>query len=323
MKKLQCFWPCTLAVLSLLLADQSSGQIIEAIPQQTRPAWSPDGQFYAYLSNATGQYQLYTKELQSNVVQQITAAELDVLQFEWSPTGTRLVYLSAGALTVINADGTMPARLVTELAEPTFFAWTPDGRGITYSCAIRGKAADICQKNLHDHFDINLTGHPALDGNFSWSPDGRQIAFGSDRTGQLAIHLLDLRTDTSLCLTALPFSAIDPVFSPDGKYLSFVAGRKGQNREFDVYVLNLSNRQLHQLSDGPGYHFPLWYPDSRQLIINSTRNGNSEFYRINLDGSRRDRLGNGIAFSIHPDGDRVLVQVIENGLQTVRILPIP
>lgn len=304
----------------LALLHLGTWQKVEAQVQQLRPAWSPTGRSYAFLSDKTGKYQVYLQDLQTNTSKRISNATEDVLQFKWSPTGQKIVYLSDGALVVMEDDGTEAMRLLTGHTNPLFFDWHPRGRGLTYSCAIKGESADICMKNLYNHFDINLTEHPALDRNFSWSPDGSMIAFGSDREDKMDIYLFDIRTQEVRRLTDLPGVTIDPVFSPDGLHIVFIADQDGTNQHFGVYVLNLELMELRLLSDTRGYNLPLWFPDGQSLLINTKRGGSWEFYRVKLDGSGREKLGQGLAFSIHPGGLKILTQSGESSRQQVNIL---
>lgn len=302
-------------MLNLALVPKTAAQF-----QQLQPAWSPDGRSFAYLSNETGQFQLYLRELKTNTIQQISQAKEDILQFKWSPTGQKLAYLSGETLTVMENDGTESMRLMTSPANPLFFAWHPRGRGLTYTCAIKGEATDICLKNLYNHFDINLTEDPGLDRNFAWSPDGTQLVFGSDRAGKPDLYLLNLPTQELRRLTDLPGNTLDPVFAPNGRYIAFVADQDGTDQHFAVYVLDLEQNELLRLSDTRGNHQPLWFPDSQYLLINTNSQGAWEYYRVRRDGSERERLGDGLVCSIHPDGKKLLVQAGGNGFQSIQLV---
>ena len=38
---------------------------------------------------------------------------------------------------------------------------------------------------------INISNHPATDGDISWSPDGARLAFASDRDGNTEIYVIE------------------------------------------------------------------------------------------------------------------------------------
>jgi TolB protein len=217
-------------------------------------------------------------------------------------------------------DGTEAMRLMTSPASPLFFAWHPQGRGLTYSCAIKGQSTDICLKNLYNHFDINLTEHPDLDQSFTWSPDGTRLVFGSDRAGRLDLYVLNLLTQELRRLTDLPENTRDPIFAPDGQHLAFVADQDGTDQHFAVYVLDLGKNELLRISDTRGHNRPLWFPDSQYLLINTDSHGAWEYYRVKRDGSEREKLGDGQVFSIHPDGKKLLIQSSESGRQQVKVV---
>ncbi len=56
----------------------------------------------------------------------------------------------------------------------------------------------------------------------SWSRDGRYVLFTADPGGIANVYALDVREDRVLRLTNVPFGALEPALSPDGKTLAFV-----------------------------------------------------------------------------------------------------
>src|SRR5947209_1806062 len=54
-----------------------------------------------------------------------------------------------------------------------------------------------------------------------WSPDGKYLAFVSGRKEKAQVHMLSLRGGESIALTALPFGAGLPVWSPNGTAIVF------------------------------------------------------------------------------------------------------
>lgn len=309
-----------LALILMLYLSVGISQVIGKQSRQIRPAWSPTGNCYAYLSDESGLFQLYLHDLEANKTRQITDSEVAIQQFKWSPGGDQIAYLSEEGLTIIRADGSGSMHLNTRLNLPVFFQWTPEGRAMTYSCTIEDKVSDICLKSLFEHFDINLTEDDAPNRNFSWSPDGTKLAFGSERGGRLDIFLLKVSNDELQRITDLPHNAVDPVFSPKGDVLTFLYDRDGQHQHFDVYGYELTTGSLKPIYTGEGYNLPLWFPDNQHLLINSNSNGRWAFYRVSRDGTDRKKLGNGLAYSIHPDGYRVLVQSGAAGAERIEIV---
>ena len=99
-----------------------------------------------------------------------------------------------------------------------------------------------------------------------------------------------------------------PVWSPDGKKITFTSNRDGTR---NIYVMNSDGGNVKQLTDGAGINnSATWSPDSQKLLFESSRDGNAEIYVMNSDGSDQKRLtfnpttdGGPAVFS--PNGEKI------------------
>jgi Tol biopolymer transport system component len=95
-----------------------------------------------------------------------------------------------------------------------------------------------------------------------------------------------------------------PQFSPDGGRLAFHVGR-------DVNVMDLATRTLRPLTADPDNGmYPTWSPDGRRIAFMSWRNGATEIFTMNADGSDQRALvsmpgGSAIDPRWSPDGTRI------------------
>ena len=75
--------------------------------------------------------------------------------------------------------------------------------------------------------------------------------------------------------------------SPKGDKI--VLGVKGSNDYAEVWVLDLIQRTITQLtSDGGDY--PSWSPDGTRIVYTRTQPGDGGLWVMNLDGSNKRRL---------------------------------
>ncbi len=298
--------PCL--VVFLILCCSLYSQANEKNTQHIRPAWSPSGKFFAYLSNEKGSYQLYVSESKTLTSICITDLTSDITQFKWSPKEDQLLFLSGKRLFTIDRDGSNSKLVHTKQnVTPFFFDWTPDGKGITYSCPSSNNFTKICTKDLSNGNIIQLTMGRYDDRNFHWSADGRELAFGSNKNGKFEIYSMDTKSGETKKHSRLPNNSIDPVFSRDDKVLTFIHDSDGNNTNFDVYLIDKKGEQK-RMCNCKGYNLPLWHPDGEQLLINSNRNGFWEIYIYELESSTLTKLGDGLAFSVSPDGSYILLQ---------------
>ena len=126
---------------------------------------------------------------------------------------------------------------------------------------------------------VQLTDHPAADGNPTWSPDGAFIAFSTLRdVANPEIYAVDFNGENPVNLTHFPMGEYRPAWSPAGGYLAFDTRRDGNS---EIYLLDLvagTDRRLtfHRAED----RHPTWSPDGRQLAFES---GREVFVRAGFD----------------------------------------
>lgn len=152
------------------------------------PAWSPDGQTIAWLSQ------------------------------QGDKTDLAEIYM-------MRADGSAETRLTNNDAQEYGLSWSPDGKQIVFGSKRSGDW-QIYTMNA-DGSKQSALPTPATGNAPSWSPDGRQIAFNSDRTGNLDIYVMESDGSNQRKLTTNDATDMLPAWSPDGKRLAFISERNG------------------------------------------------------------------------------------------------
>lgn len=135
----------------LIVADadgENPHLILESRFPIMSPAWSPDGQWLAYVS--------FESKLSGVYVQLVRTGE------------RRLVSARAG----INGAP----------------AWSPDGRKLALTLGGSSGNPDIYVLDLTTQNLIRITDDPAIDTEPEWAPDGRSLYFTSDRAGSPQIY---------------------------------------------------------------------------------------------------------------------------------------
>jgi TolB protein len=243
----------------------------------------------------------------------------------WSPDAKRIVYYSErdgfSEIYVMDADGSNIKQVTHHQANNGYPSFSPDGSRIVFD-SNRDGSFEIYIVNAGGSHLQRLTNHPARDVSPAWSPDGRQIAFMSDRTGSMEIWVMSADGSNPKQVTDLG-SCWFPQWSPDGTKLAFHVHR-------DIHVLNLKDSKLVRLTTDPanGMH-PSWSPDGRQIAFMSWRDGPTEIYKMDADGSNVRRLtytslGDSIDPRWSPDGTRIVyVHVADKdrrGGRTIRLV---
>jgi len=100
-----------------------------------------------------------------------------------------------------------------------------------------------------------------------------------------------------------------PRLSPDGTRVALQIS----DQDSDIWIWDLMRRTLTRLTFDPGVdNLPVWMPDSKFILFNSTRSGPRNLFRQAADGTGAvERLttteNNQFPFSISPDGKRLVL----------------
>jgi Tol biopolymer transport system component len=247
----------------------------------------------------------------------------------WSPDGTRIAFYSErdgnAEIYVMQADGSGVTRLTHTKADEGYPSWSPDGRTISFDSDRDGNF-EIYAMNADGSNVRPLTKHPARDVSASWSPDGSKIVFMSDRDGGFDAYEAAPDAGAPATRVTRTGTAWFPVFSPDGKTLAFHVGR-------DVHTMPapptvpLAEAGAGPLSDPPrrltidpaNGMYPSWSPDGKKIAFMSWRNGRTELFTMNADGSNQQRLlsmdrGDAVDPRWSPDGAMIALVHMPDGM---------
>ena len=104
--------------------------------------------------------------------------------------------------------------------------------------------------------------------NPSWTPDG-QLLFESNEGGRYGLWVARLDGSAPRRFLSVDFEHQQPVVSPDGKRVAFVASvAAGDN---DIFIVNVDGTGKENISNAPGSQYlPRWSPDSRRVAYISS-----------------------------------------------------
>ncbi|MGE5420337.1 MAG: S41 family peptidase, partial [Chloroflexota bacterium] len=185
------------------------------------PAWSPDGKYISYYSDASGEYELYLLENNkgSKPRQVTTGSSAWKYQPTWSPDSKYLLF----------SDRTLKLRMVE---------------------ASTGKISDIAQGYAQEIRSYSISPDSKW---IAYCREGENM--------ESAIWLYDVATGKSRQATGGVFADDNPVFSHDGNYLFFTSNRDFNlsfssfdfdyvyNRATRIYAVALSNKSPKLFKD--------------------------------------------------------------------------
>jgi tricorn protease len=147
--------------------------------------WSPDGKWIAYLSDATGEFEIYIRAQDGKSPAVQLTANNDTYPFnpDWSPDSKKLLWADRKQrLRFIDID----TKAVTAVAENpdapiTQYGWAPDSQWVSYVKSERGTLAKIMLYGLATKQTLAVTDGAYESSVPTFSDDGKWLLFASAR----------------------------------------------------------------------------------------------------------------------------------------------
>lgn len=277
------------------VSDQKPPQAVTQVDSSaTKPKWSPDGKWIAFLSNRSGVATLYLINPQGGEAFAAFSSKKDVQTFSWSPDSSKIAFVMGDEKRwgkghhpkstpyVYGEDPTVNRLWMIEIGdvigEPK--ALTPDEyhvRGVTDRTAVE---------------------------DFDWSPDGKEITFAFSPSSSMDILYLE----SSLATVNLSSGNIEPWekhaqyqalprYSPDGQWVAYLANEN--NASDHAYTFN---RRIHvrasrggpwkqlapTFNEGPFIFFAShlgWTSDGQNILFFEPKGTKFHLAKVPLDGS--------------------------------------
>jgi tricorn protease len=163
---------------------------------ELNPAWSPDGKWIAYLSDKTGEFELYTRPQMGGEETRITT-DGGVYRYGpvWSPDSKKLLYWDKVLqLWYVSLDDKKPVLVdKSEYGTLSDGSWSPDSLWITYSKPHRRGSSDVFLYSVGTKKITMVSSGFYSDNNPVFDGNGKYLYFISTRYFYPSVGQLDQR----------------------------------------------------------------------------------------------------------------------------------
>jgi len=265
------------------------------------------GSLLAFVSNRNGlRYQIYTYNLLTQEIRQLTSDAVNKGRVAWSPDGQKIFYESAGAdgkkdIFVMNADGTSPINLTNSPGDDTHPAVSPKSGQVAF-VSIRNSWTQIYWIQPDGSSLVNVSAmhsnkpfNRPQEWDPAWAPDGYTMYFVLNVIGKTRVYRWDSRQTNSdpVVVTMVDGNYIeaDPAVSPNGNFLAYTR-IIDNGSEICVVTTDLSKRApcTSPQTDRLGNSDPDWSPDGQWIAYTTARNESTHIYLMMITGGDKSRL---------------------------------
>jgi len=282
--------------------------------------WSPNGEHVAYISDKSGEYEIYLQDQQgdqkpvrlthhgSTYKYDLTWSP-DSKKIMWSDAEFRLKYVDVQSQEVTLVD-------TSRRGEISSYSWSPDSKWITYSKEADNDMSVVWVYNTNNGEKFRITEGWYSSSGATFSSDGKYLVFGSQRTFDPIYSWVEWNYAyddmEKIYLVTLQKSTPSP-FQPENDQVSSgeeenqEEEKKDGDEQVDVQIDRdgIHNRIIALPVEASGYGNIRAI--GNKIYYNQYDNGN-KLKVFDLEKKEETTLGEGMQYTISPKNNKMLVK---------------
>jgi len=253
-------------------ADGSQEASLVVLPgNQWFVSVAPDGNALIYTDNVDGKPDLWQKPFAGGEAVNLTHHPASDSSPAYSPDGKRVAFASdrdheKPEIYVLALDTGDTTRLTDNAWYDSGPSWSPDGKTIFFTryfppeAGHDSGAGEVFSIEVESGVERQLTQLGGYCGGIDCSPDSRAVAFHRVADGGSEIWLMDADGSNPRAITDTYVDEYSPVWSPNGRWIAFVAGTEHDGRgTFDLWLMRPDGSRRQMVSSARNTQMnPVW-----------------------------------------------------------------
>lgn len=306
--------------LFIVPAESGVGEVIQVTDTHWRDryhSWSPNGRWLAYISDASGEEEVWLYEIATGTHQKMTDHPSQKTGITWAPDSRSFAFEASNTLFHVEIDGVRQTELAYHRAGGfSLQGFSPDGRWLIYVKRDDDMNAEVYLREIATGRELDVTQNPFNHSGAALTPDQRHVVFTSNRSGTNHLYSVSLQR-----LTENPDDPQVRERSMHGGTLrermateatdpgSDESGPPGRGRAVspepiapDLDGIERRARALTQGNQGVGSWF--LSADGQTVYFTSTDGDGAGLFAVGVDGRNRRRVASGSFPGLVPSHDR-------------------
>lgn len=284
-------------------------------------AWSPNGKYIAYISDKTGEDEIYIKHHNGseNEIQITKNADTYKYAIKWSPDSKKILW-SDKLLRLQYVDIETKTITIVDKAEDWEFSdytWAPDSRWIAYTYPSNNSASQIKIFETATKKSIPVTSEWYNSSNPSFSTNGKYLFFASNRDFNPTYSWTEwnhIYTDMSkIYFITLDKNTINPLKPIDDeveiKKDEPIVKNKDENESLNINIdFNGIIERIVALPITEGRYYNLNCIDNAiYYAFSSKESSKNGLYFYDLEKKKESKVGNYSSYEISLDNKKMLI----------------
>jgi tricorn protease len=285
-------------------------------------SWSPDGKWIAYLSDASGEYEIYLRAEDGSGTPRRLTTDGDVWRFApvWSPDSSKLAFsdkrqrlrildIGSGRLTEVDT---------ATHNDITHYVWAPDSRWLAYSKVNASRNSSVWLYSLELGATRQLTPDDSSDTWPTFDPLGRYLYFLSNRDYNLAFSALEFNyvyQNATRVYAATLAADGPPLLRPKSDEVGAAAEAKDNNERKPPARLKIDipgfNDRVLALNAPAGSYAALSANASGVFFVAlpGAGGGRGELQYLGLDEDKPEAVARSTGYALSADGKKLLIRL--------------